>query len=236
MDKGRKPAFAGVLDRPPASTWEVINPRMYEQGKQSPMLVMPDIHLLLNKKYKAYDIGQVGQLDLRILAQIFGGEAAARELTPAWNGGIYWAGQLISAKTAAEQASTNSVALMYLSAWKSTTSAHTFAHMYADELGRKYSGVKLDVADMPLDDARGEETIYKTNEGPVVITVRDKYVFVSESFDLETARKLAGMLIDGQGSGEIRTAEVTAPRQGLSTSWVSFLHSCGMMKAAIPLH
>ena len=236
MDKGRKPAFAGVLDRPPASTWEVINPRMYEQGKQSPTLVMPDIHPLLNKKYKAYDIGQVGQLDLRILAQIFGGEAASRELTPAWNGGIYWAGQLVSAKTAAEQASTNSVALMYLSAWKSAASAHTFAHMYADELGRKYSGVKLDVADMPLDDARGEETIYKTNEGPVVITVRDKYVFVSESFDLETARKLAGILIDGQGSGEIRTAEVAIPVSGLSSSWVSFMHSCGMMKAAIPLH
>ena len=233
MDKGRKPAFAGVLDRPPASTWEVINPRMYEQGKQPPMLVMPDIHPLLNKKYKAYDIGQVGQLDLRILAQIFGGEAAARELTPAWNGGIYWAGQLISAKTAAEQASTNSVALMYLSAWKSTTSAHTFARMYADELGRKYSGVKLDVADKAPASVRGDEIVYSTNEGPVMITVRDKYVFVSESFDLETARKLADMLVDGQGSGEIRTAEVAVPASGLSSSWVSFMHSCGMMKAAI---
>jgi hypothetical protein len=233
MDKGRKPAFAGVLDRPPASTWEVINPRMYEQSKQSPMLVMPDIHPLLNKKYKAYDIGQVGQLDLRILAQIFGGEAAARELTPAWNGGIYWAGQLTSAKTAAEQASTNSVALMYLSAWKSAASAHTFAHMYADELGRKYSGVKLDVADKAPASALGDEIIYSTSEGPVVITVRGKYVFVSESFDLETARKLAELLIDGQGSGEIRTAEVVVPASGLSSSWVSFMHSCGMMKAAI---
>jgi len=233
MDKGRKPAFAGVLDRPPASSWEVINPRMYEQGKQSPVLVMPDIHPLLNKKYKAYDIGQVGQLDLRILAQIFGGEAAARELTPAWDGGIYWAGQLASAKSPAELASTSSVALMYLSAWKSASSAHTFARMYADELGRKYSGVKLDATDKPPASAIGDEIIYSTNEGPVVITVRDKYVFVSESFDLETARKLAGMLIDGQGSGEIRTASVTAPRQGLSTSWVNFMHSCGMMKAAI---
>ena len=97
MDKGKKSAFAGVLDRPPSSSWEVINPRVYEQAKQSPLLVLPDIHPLLNKLYKPYDIGQVGQLDLRILAQIFGGEAAARELTPAWDGGIYWAGQKISA-------------------------------------------------------------------------------------------------------------------------------------------
>jgi hypothetical protein len=233
MDKGRKAAFAGVLDRPPASSWEVINPRMYEQAKQSPVLVLPDIHPLLSKKYKPYDVGQVGQLDLRILAQIFGGEAAARDLTPAWDGGIYWAGQLVSANTPAEQASTKSVALMYLSAWKSPASAHVFARMYADELGRKYSGVKLDTADMAPAPAEGDDIIYSTNEGPVVITVRDKLVFVAESFDLETARKLADMLIDGQGTGEIRTAKVTAPSTGLSSSWVSFLHSCGMMKAAL---
>ena len=233
MDKGRAAAFAGVLDRPPASSWEVMNPRAYELEKQSPILVLPDIHPLLNKRYKAYDIGQVGQLDLRILAQIFGGEAAARELTSAWDGGIYWAGQRVDAKTAAELDSTNSIALMYLSAWKNTASAHSFARMYADELGRKYSGVKLDTTDKTPASETGDEIIYSTNEGPVVITVRNKFVFVSESFDLETARKLADLLIDGQGTGEIRTAGVIVPGTGLSGSWVSFMHSCGMMKAAL---
>ena len=233
MDKGRQAAFAGVLDRPPASSWEVMNPRDYEKGRPSPILVLPDIHPLLNKTYKAYDIGQVGQLDLRILAKIFGGEGAARDLTPAWDGGIYWAGQKLSAKTAAEQASTNSVALFYLSAWKSANSAHAFARMYGEELGRKYSGVKLDTADAAPDPEGGEETIYTTNEGPVVITVRNKFVFVSESFDLPTARKLAEMLIDGQGTGEMRTAGVTAPEGTLSQSTVRFLHSCGMMRAAL---
>jgi hypothetical protein len=233
MDKGKQAAFAGVLDRPPSSSWEIINPRVYEQSKQSPVLVLPDIHPLLNKTYKPYDIGQVGQLDLRILAQIFGGEAASRELTPAWDGGIYWAGQKLSAKTPAELASTGSVALFYLSAWKSTATAHAFARMYADELGRKYSGVKLDAADMPLDDSRGEETIYTTNEGPVVITVRGKFVFAAESFDLATARKLADLIIDGQGTGEIKTAGVTIPRAEISASLASFMHSCGLMKAAM---
>jgi hypothetical protein len=235
MDKGRKAAFEGVLDRPPASSWEVINPRVYEQAKQSPVLVMPDIHPLVNKTYKAYDIGQIGQLDLRMLAQIFGGEAAARELTPAWDGGIYWAGQKLSAKTPKELGSTNSVALMYLSAWKSEATAHAFARMYADELGRKYSGVKLDVADKAPATGLGEEIAYTTNEGPVVITVRGKLVFVSESFDLETARKLADLLIDSQGTGEIKMARSMSPRDGngLTGSWVNFFHSCGMMRAAL---
>jgi hypothetical protein len=232
MDKGRQAAFAGVLDRPPASSWEVMNPRAYEQEKQSPVLVLPDIHPLLNKTYKPYDIGQVGQLDLRILAQIFGGEAAARELTPAWDGGIYWAGQKISARTPQEQASTDSVALLYLSAWKSDISAYAFAHMYAEQLGRKYSGVKLDVADEAPAAARGSEMVYSTNEGPVLITVRGKFVFVSESFDLATARQLADLLIDGQGTGEMRTAGLAVPGMGLSERWGSFMHSCGMIKAA----
>jgi hypothetical protein len=233
MDKGRDAAFTGVLDRPPASSWEVINPRVYEQSKQSPVLVLPDIHGLLNKRYRAYDVGQVGQLDLRILAQIFGGEGAARELTPAWDGGIYWAGQLLTAKTSEDLGSTKSIALMYLSAWKNNASAQVFARMYADDLGRKYSGVKLAKEEV-ASRGRGDEVIYGTDEGPVVITVRGKFVFVSESFDLETARQLTDLLIDGQGSGEIRTAAADPVRTNLSGSWVRFLHSCGMMKAALP--
>jgi hypothetical protein len=241
MDKGRKAAFTGVLDHPPASSWEVMNPRVYEQGKQSPLLVLPDVHPLLNARYRPYDIGQVGQLDLKILAEILGGDAGAKQLTPAWNGGIYWAGQSLAAKTAEEQASTKSIALMYLSAWKNSASAHAFARMYADELGRKYSGVKLQSDVKPVAATPGEEVIYSTSEGPVVITVRDKYVFVAESFDLDTARKLSTMLIDGQGTGELQNARVnnpdttpdTIPTRSLSTSWVAFLHSCGMMKAAL---
>jgi hypothetical protein len=237
MDKGRKAAFAGVLDRPPSSSWEVINPRVYEQGKQASIPVMPDIHPLLDKRYKAYDIGQVGQLDLRILAQIFGGEAAARELTPAWDGGIYWAGQTLSAKTPAEQASTSSIALFYLSSWKNAASAHVFARMYADQLGRKYSGVKLADAEKSPSTTQGDEVVYNTNEGPVVITVQDKMVFVSESFDLETAHKLADLLINGQGTGEIHTAGVLPAGQPAASSltgdWIHFLASCGMMKAAL---
>ncbi len=233
MDKGRNAAFAGVLDRPPASSWEVMNPRVYEQGKQSPVLVMPDIHPLLNGLYAPYDIGQVGQLDLRIMAQIFGGEAAARELTPAWDGGIYWAGQKTTARSPAEQASTRSIALLYLSAWKSTASAHIFARMYGEELGRRYSGVKLDTTSPAPASATGDEVIYTTNEGPVVIRVSGKMVFVSESFDIPMARNLADLLIDGQGSGETRTAAVAPAGAPLSQSLVRFLHSCGMMKAAL---
>ena len=244
MDKGQTAAFAGALDRPPTSSWEIINPLEYEKKHIPAVPLLPDIHPLVDKLYKPYDIGQVGQLDLRILAEIFGGENATRDLTPAWDGGLYWAGQRRSAKTPAEQASTKSLALFYLSAWKNTASAEAFARLYADELGRKYSGLKIDTADESSTPAGVEEQIYSTDEGPVLITTRGKLVFVAESFDLELARELAALILNAQGSGELRMAgaQPDAPglvrlneetREPLTAGLIRFFSNCGVMKAAV---
>jgi hypothetical protein len=206
MDQGQHAAFIGTLDRPPTSTWEIINPLEYEKGHLPAVPLLPDIHPIVDKQYRPYDIGQVGQLDVHILAGIFGGEGAARDLTPAWDGGLYWAGQLRNASPA-DQASTKSIALLYLSSWKSATSAQSFATLYASELGRKYSGLTSETAaGAPPSNNGTDERIYSTTEGPVVITRRGKLVFVSESFNLDTARQLASLILDAQGSGEMQQA------------------------------
>jgi hypothetical protein len=147
-----------------------------------------------------------------MLAEIYGGEAAAREFTPAWDGGIYWAGQLRSAKSAAEQDSTKSLAYFYLSAWRNEESAAEFAEMYAGNLGRKYMQLKQETDDQTDSLPTGTtEQIYSTEEGPVVITRRGKMVFVAESFPLVTARKLAALILDAQGTGEMKMARATRP-------------------------
>jgi hypothetical protein len=243
MDKGREAAFAGALDHPPTSTWEIINPREFEKSKVPVVPFLPDIHPILDKTYKAYDIGQVGELDLHILTQLFGGENAARDLTPSWDGGIYWAGQRLSAKTSAELASTNSISLFYLSAWKSAASAQAFSDLYANALGRKYSGLHKDEAHAaPTDTSAGaEEQVFTTNEGPVVITTRGRLVFVAESFDLDQARKLASLVLDAQGTGDLKKAEVVPPAQPatrlgggtLSSGLVHFFAESGVMKVAV---
>ncbi len=225
MDKGQQAAFAGALDRPPTSTWEIINPREYELKHSPPIPLMPDIHPLVDKVYKPYDIGQIGQLDLRILAELFGGDAASRDLTPAWDGGIYWAGQKLSAKTPEEQADPKSLAIFYLSAWKNAASAQEFARLYANSLGRKYSGLKPDLEAQRSNATKlapgapqnvSEEQVYTTSEGPVVITTRGKLVFVAESFDLDVARNLAALILDAQGTGELKMAKLARPA-GLPT-------------------
>ncbi|MGB6689499.1 MAG: ImmA/IrrE family metallo-endopeptidase [Terracidiphilus sp.] len=245
MDKGQAAAFAGALDHPPSSSWEIINPREYEARHLPAVPLMPDIHPLVDKLYKPYDIGQVGQLDLHILAEIYGGDDAARDLTPAWDGGIYWAGQLLSAKTPAEQASTKSIALFYLSAWKNAASAQAFAALYAHQLDKTFSDVKRDVpaesraaVSLPADT---DERVFSTDEGPVVVTTRGKLVFVAESFDLEVAQKLATLLLDAQGTGDLKLARsvrqspfATQPvGEPLTAGLVRLFQSCGAMKAAV---
>lgn len=249
MDQGQTAAFPGALDHPPTSTWEIINPREYEKRHIPPVPLLPDIHPLVDQLYKPYDIGQVGQLDVHILTGIFGGDEAARNLTPAWDGGIYWAGQLKNANPS-NQSSTASVSLFYLSIWKNSPAAQSFARLYTEELGRKYSGLQQvsdNTRSTPGSGSQaGPETheqVFNTGEGPVVITTRGKLVFVSESFPLDLARKLTSRILDAQGTGAMQTAMLrrapsesdgaTSPGQPLSASFVRFLSSSGVMKTAV---
>ncbi len=263
MDQGRDAAFAGVLDHPPSSTWEIINPRMYEAHKTPALPLMPDIHPLVDKLYQPYDIGQIGQLDVQIMSKLFAGDLVSRNLTPAWNGGIYWAGQLRSAATTADANSTKSLAIFYLSVWRNPASAQAFASMYADSLGRKYSGLKEDTdAEKSGSPGPGEvEQVFTTTEGPVVITTRGSMVFVAESFPLDLARKLTALMLDAQGTGSLKMAHIIeqqhpaalqlasfrkrasdsphrangipAGGSALSASLVRFMANCGVLKAAV---
>jgi hypothetical protein len=250
MDRGQAAAFTGALDRPPSSSWEIMNPREYEKGHVAAIPYLPDIHPLVDGTYRPYDIGQVGQLDVHILTGLFGGDRSARDLTPAWDGGIYWAGQKLSATTPEQLASTRSISLFYLSIWKNEASAQAFVKLYADELGRKYSGLKVEKA---APSASGEadgtvEQVYSTDEGPVVLTRQGKMVFVAESFDLPVARKLATLILGSQGSGPLQSASARRPgalpgfpqlaagnvtREALTEPMVHFLSNCGVMKAAV---
>ena len=91
-----------------------------------------------------------------------------------------------------------------------------FAQLYADALGRKYSGLKpISPRKTPPRPANtgspaaiSDEQVYSTSEGPVVITTRGKLVFVTESFPLELARKLAALILDAQGTGEMKMAGI----------------------------
>jgi hypothetical protein len=229
-DKGAQYAFAGVLDRPPSTSYEIMNPAAYERRVIVPLLQMPDVHTLLDSDYEPYDIGVMGELDVRILAELFGGPDIAAILTPQWKGGVYYAAQSRKAVTPAQQASTSSVALLYLSAWRSEGAAREFAKLYASELSKKYSGVVRDTAA----ETSSDEQIYNGSEGPVFIVRQGKQVFVSESFDPTTARKLQFLFFGAQQSGETQqAAHAQPPPDELNAHLTRLMASCGMIKASL---
>jgi hypothetical protein len=229
-DKGPEYAFGGVLDKPPSSSYEIMNPRAYERGHAAPVLRMPDVHGILDAGYDPYDIGVMGELDVHILAGLFGGDEEAAALTPQWDGGLYYAVQSKAAKTPEEKASTSSIRLLYLSAWRTEEAASDFAALYGREIGAKYSGVSRDHAE----ETSPDESVYRTNEGPVLIVRDGRQVFVSESFDLDTARKLQFLFLGAQqGSSSQIASSPQSPAFDPSAHLVSFIGGCGLMKAAL---
>src|SRR3984957_15028857 len=224
-DKGPQYAFAGVLDRPPSTSYEIMNPTAYERRATVPLLQMPDVHGLLDPDYEPYDVGVMGELDVRILTELFGGPDVAAILTPQWKGGLYYAVQSRKAVTPAQQAATASVALLYLSAWRSEGAAKEFAKLYAADLSKKYSGV---VRDSAAESASGEQ-VYNASEGPVLIVRQGTQVFISESFYLTTARKLQFLFFGAQQNGEREQArQHSSSNDELTTHLTRLMASCGM--------
>ncbi|HZD75510.1 MAG TPA: hypothetical protein VE218_00800 [Acidobacteriaceae bacterium] len=230
-DEGAKEAFAGTLDRPPGTSYEIMHPRAWERQEHPTLLTMPDIHPLIDAEYAPYDIGVMGALDVRILTQLFAGKDEAVQLTPEWDGGIYYAAQSRAAKTPEERDSTKSVALLYLSQWKSEEAAAQFAGVYASDLKKKYTDVHM----QPVDESEGSgESVFTTEEGPVLIATVGRGVFISESFPLPLARKLElAMTGTLHHSGEQQARVAMPPTPELSESLVHLLNRYGMVRAAL---
>ena len=222
---GKEAAFAGVLANPPSSSFEIMHPAAYMAHTPVPVVHLPDIHALLDAEYTPYDIGVMGELDVRMLIELFGGREMADALSPAWNGGVYYAAQRKSALTPSERESTASLGLIYYSRWKNRDSARSFMHTYAAQIPRKYSGV----VERQKEEADEKEQVFSTSEGDVLISLSGTGVFVSEGFDLTLARKLRNTIASVQAEGPMKQAAVEQREPALSMARV--LASLGAVNA-----
>jgi hypothetical protein len=221
---GRKAAFAGTLDNPPSSSFEIMTPQAYIAHTPVPLLRLPDLHPLLDAEYTPYDVGVMGELDVRILTELFGGPEIARALAPAWNGGMYFAAQRKSAVTAAQRESTGSIALLYSSRWRNPDSARTFVRVYSAQMARKYERVVR----RQKDEKDDSEQVYSTEEGDVLISMSGSGVFIGEGFSLPLARKLRDNIAVLQSDAPLRLAD----SHELSLGMVHGLAGFGLMKVA----
>jgi hypothetical protein len=209
-----------------------MTPEAYRHHVGVPLMRLPDVHpLLKDAGYEPYDVGVMGELDVRMTAELFGGRPLAEALAPEWNGGVYYAAQRRSA-TAAEKDTTASIAILYSSRWKNADSAHSFFDVFEEELPRQYDGLKR----RKSDEVDENERVYSTREGDVLLTLKDNTVWVSEGFELPLARKLresTDAVNVPLGSGPVLTAKTLPADKDLVGGLVKTMASFGMMKAGL---
>lgn len=208
--RGKQGAFADVLATPPSTSYEIMNPRIWLEHGEVPTVSMPDLHPLLDPGYAPYDIGVMGELDVRILGHILGGEAAADKLAPNWAGGIYYAAQRRAASSA-EQATTASIALVYESHWRTREAARSFAALYALGLHHKYASIQRRAAD-ELSSSGSEEEVYSTSEGDALILTSGHTVFLTEGLPVALARQVDHLFTTTEGTGPQIQARLNHPR------------------------
>ncbi|RRA47479.1 hypothetical protein D1Y84_03375 [Acidipila sp. EB88] len=219
-DRGTAGAFAEVLQRPPSTSWQILHPAGFEHGDPMPLLQMPDLHPLLDQDWAPYDVGVMGALDVRILAEQLGDKGAGADAALAWDGGVYYAAQSRSATTAAARDSTASIAMVYLSRWKTAAAAAAFARVYRDSLPKRYPGLRQEPHA-----AEGPAAVYATVEGPVIVDQRDRYVFVSHTLPVNAAEAVEARMLAAQ-TGAQTSAE--AQRSEGDAAWAQAGHATGL--------
>ncbi len=228
-EAGTERAFSGVLSTPPSTSAEILHPEEYLAHRPMPLMFLPDIHpQLTSAGYEPYDVGVMGELDVRMTAELFGGKPLAEALAPEWDGGIYYAAQRKNA-TAAQKETTASLALLYSSRWKNADSARSFFHVFEQQIPRQYDGVKRRKADESGEDER----VYSTGEGDVLLVRDGDTVWVSEGFELPLARKLKEMVDSAQGKGPVQQAGLTQVSNDLLGGVSRCIGSFGILHAAL---
>jgi hypothetical protein len=232
LKRGTDGAFAGVLAAPPSSSFEIMTPTAYLQHVVPPVMRLPDIHPMLQAAgYEPYDVGVMGELDVRMTAELFGGRPLAEALAPEWDGGIYYAAQRKDA-TAEAKETTASLALLYSSQWKNEDSARSYFEVFDQEMPRQYDGLVRRKAD----EKDENERVYTTREGDVFLKLDGKTVWVSEGFEAALARKLRESVDaanPAKGDGPLLQAARPVKDEELTGGLVKAMGSFGMMRAGL---
>jgi hypothetical protein len=232
VQKGPERAFGGTLDAPPSTSAEILHPEQYLAHKKQPLLQIPDVHPLLDSDYAPYDLGVVGEFDVETLADLFVGADESKKITPAWQGGTYYAAQRRSDLQTPRADSQQSIALVYYSEWASPEAARRFAEIYLKQFPRKYTHLQVIPAhadDPPLADS---ETAYQADGSYALVSVTGNSVFVSEGFTQPEARKLQGMFLAGRTQGAMEAT--LRPSEDLSGGLRRVIANAGMLRCALP--
>ena len=240
--RGKQAAFAEVLADPPSTSYEIMNPRIWLEHGAVPAVSMPDLHPLLDPGYIPYDVGVMGALDVRILAHILGGEAAANKLVPHWAGGVYYAAQRrgetaegrsdkkspIQKPSSRPEPGAGAVERPPHFASLAPTTATTTAsialvyesHWRTREAARSFAALYAlglhhkyaAIQRRPVDELSPGEQVYTTIEGDALILTRGHTVFLAEGLPIPLARQVSELFAVPEGTGPQMEARLNQPQ------------------------
>lgn len=198
VSDGKDGAFKGTLDHPPQDTREVMQPKTYLDGEHTPLLTVPNYDKVLGKGWEQVDFGALGQFDVNVLMEIYDGADSAKELTPDWRGGYYYAAHKKGAPP-------QDVAFIYVSKWSNEESAADFAKIFAGSWKQRYKNLRTE----PAQGTQAPNKIRKqTDHGLVTVERTGNIVIAIESFPEDEASRLRSAALEADAGGSRTNAKL----------------------------
>src|SRR5437763_15425195 len=176
--QGKEKAYVASFQNPPQTSREIMEPQTYILGEHLAPLPLPDFKHIF-KDYDRFDIGAIGEFDVAVLAEQYAGLETSKRIFPNWRGGYYYSVHPKKKPGAPLQ-------LVFVTKWANAKSAAQFAAIYARGMQQRYKSVEANAhSDLDLKKLQSLSGNYTwlTEEGPVVIDVKDETVLVTEGLD-----------------------------------------------------
>ncbi|PSH05065.1 MAG: hypothetical protein CXZ00_02605 [Acidobacteria bacterium] len=177
--RGKQAAFAGIFEHPPVDTRQIMEPATYISGEPQPEIKFVALDKVLGPDWRRDDFSGIGEIDLRVILQQWGGPEPAKKLTHAWRGGYYMT--LSNEKTPKNAP----VSLALVLTLASPSAANDFAQIYGSALSQRYKSVK------PASSPRE----WNTEEGTMRLYINGSNAIALESFAAEDAAKLHDAIV-----------------------------------------
>jgi len=177
--RGKQAAFAGVLEKPPLDTHQIMEPGAYLAGEPQVQVKVAPLEKLLGPGWHREDFSGLGEIDLRVILRQWSGKEDAAKLAPAWRGGYYMA---VVNKRAPKD---SPLPLALVVNFTTPEAAAKFAAIYEAELPKRYKSIQ----------AASAPRQWTSEEGNVHLYVEGSSVIALESFTRDEEVKIHDALL-----------------------------------------
>lgn len=194
VKKGKEAAFTGLLEHPPVSTRQIMQPETYLANEAVEPLLIPDLDKLVAPNYQRYDFGEIGEFDVYLLLKQYAPSEDLKKIYPHWRGGYYLA-------VRAKDAPKDQIGLLYFSRWDSPEAAESFKKIYLDYVPKRYP--KAYEHGVPGGGGGGiggvcSDSWMQTGQGRVAAEQCGKDLLITESLDETTTQRIRDALLFGK--------------------------------------